>query len=517
MVEDDAAIIASASGLCPGETAQFSLTGNGTVIGTNVVVRANGTARYTFSAARTTPGDYVVWVKQRPAGTAVCHNTGVTVVRVVADCSLEPNAVVVQQATFRRNGLLGAGALSASGLASFRVPTDPPPPTDITDLLNQIIDLLTPVVPDPVVVPDPLPTTTTEAPTTTTEAPTTTTEAPTTTTEAPTTTTEAPTTTTEAPTTTTTPPPVITLPPIPPAFPSGAVACDPGPAAPPVPTTSTLPPETTVPADGSPQTTADPTPAPDGGGARTGEVGEVGGVAGTDGSTGSVGVDQAGPVVTDANGDPVNSDLPGSPNSASGSKASAATVGSNGALITSVVSQSEPDDDNVELAITSYSQGPSLVKARGFCGSSLVTFRLDGQTVGAILAAPDGTATLNVPATSRPEEPGVYEMVATSAGNEDPACDLVETSEYVVTAVNGVAPQTGSGGGPGSSAAAKTKATVGALVASGQLSASLLDASGMPISNSNPDRIVRFGAAALLIGVVLVVALALRRRRAAYI
>ena len=521
MVEDDTAIIASASGLCPGQGAQFSLTGHGTVIAPNVSVRANGTARFTFSAARTSPGDYIVWVKQRPSGLDTCHLTGVTVVRVVVDCSTEPNAVIVQPSALKRSGLLGASpgaqspnvqssgglsldALSIGGLTAFRAPT-PPPPADLAGIIDQIIDLLTPIVPpDPVVPPD---TTTTIAPTTTTEAPTTTTEAPTTTTEAPTTTTEAPTTTTEAPTTTTTPPPVDTLPPVPPAFPSGAVVCDPGPEAPPVPTTTTA---TTVP--GTPQTTSDPTPAA---GARAGVGAAADGVGGPAGSGSSdVSVDQAGPVVTDANGDPVDTNQPHTTNSAG---RPIGTKSTNGAPITSVLSESQPDDDTVDLAVTSYSQGPSVVKARGFCSTSLVTFTLDGQTVGAILAAPDGTAAFSVPASSLPPEPGVYQLVATSTGNDDSACDVTETAEYVVAAVGGGGPvSNGSGGGPGASAAAKAKATIGELVASGQLSPNLVDDSGMLLTGSNPDRIVRFGAAAMLIGLAMVVALALRRRRGDY-
>ncbi len=508
MVEDDTAIIASASGLCPGQGAQFSLTGHGTVIAPNVSVRANGTARFTFSAARTSPGDYIVWVKQRPSGLDTCHLTGVTVVRVVVDCSTEPNAVIVQPSALKRSGLLGASpgaqspnvqssgglsldALSIGGLTAFRAPT-PPPPADLAGIIDQIIDLLTPIVPpDPVVPPD---TTTTIAPTTTTEAPTTTTEAPTTTTEAP---------------TTTTPPPVDTLPPVPPAFPSGAVVCDPGPEAPPVPTTTTA---TTVP--GTPQTTSDPTPAA-GAGAGVGAAADgVGGPAGSGSS--DVSVDQAGPVVTDANGDPVDTNQPRTTDSAG---RPIGTKSTNGAPITSVLSESEPDDDKVDLAVTSYSQGPSVVKARGFCSTSLVTFTLDGQTVGAILAAPDGTAAFSVPASSLPPEPGVYQLVATSTGNDDSACDVTETAEYVVAAVGSGGPVpdgNGNGGGPGASATAKAKATISDLVASGQLSPNLVDDSGMLLTGSNPDRIVRFGAAAMLIGLAMVVVLALRRRRGDY-
>ncbi len=501
MVEDDTAIIASASGLCPGQGAQFSLTGHGTVIAPNVSVRANGTARFTFSAARTSPGDYIVWVKQRPSGLDTCHLTGVTVVRVVVDCSTEPNAVIVQPSALKRSGLLGASpgaqsldaqssgglsldALSIGGLTAFRAPT-PPPPADLAGIIDQIIDLLTPIVPpDPVVPPD------------------------TTTTIAPTTTTEAPTTTTEAPTTTTTPPPVDTLPPVPPAFPSGAVACDPGPEAPPVPTTTTA---TTVP--GTPQTTSDPTPAA---GAGAGVAAAADGVGPAGSGSSDVSVDQAGPVVTDANGDPVDTNQPRTTDSAG---RPIGTKSTNGAPITSVLSESEPDDDKVDLAVTSYSQGPSVVKARGFCSTSLVTFTLDGQTVGAILAAPDGTAAFSVPASSLPPEPGVYQLVATSTGNDDSACDVTETAEYVVAAVGSGGPVpdgNGNGGGPGASATAKAKATISDLVASGQLSPNLVDDSGMLLTGSNPDRIVRFGAAAMLIGLAMVVVLALRRRRGDY-
>lgn len=220
--------------------------------------------------------------------------------------------------------------------------------------------------------------------------------------------------------------------------------------------------------------------------------------------------------MTDANGDPVDTNQPRTTDSAG---RPIGTKSTNGAPITSVLSESEPDDDKVDLAVTSYSQGPSVVKARGFCSTSLVTFTLDGQTVGAILAAPDGTAAFSVPASSLPPEPGVYQLVATSTGNDDSACDVTETAEYVVAAVGSGGPVpdgNGNGGGPGASATAKAKATISDLVASGQLSPNLVDDSGMLLTGSNPDRIVRFGAAAMLIGLAMVVVLALRRRRGDY-
>ena len=471
LVEDDAAIIANASGLCPGQSAYFVLTGsNGSVIGPIVTVRPNGTARQTFAAGRTAVGDYTVWVKQRPFGEQTCHKTGVTVVRVVDDCSTDPNAVVVQQSAFRRQAFGGGPLLEedpGGGIIDIIVDIlTPPPPPDPETTTTTIDETTTNVEP----------TSTTEAPTTTAE-PTSTTEAPTTTAE-PTSTTEAPTTTAEP--TTTIPAPTTTDAPTPPAFPSGPVACDPGPeAADPVPTT-TLP--GTAPDSGSGDgTAADPT---------------AGG--GTGPTTAPTGDDN--PRTTDPSG----GTAPGG--STDGTAADGAAAQDAGPA---VVTESEPDGDPVDLAVTRYAEGPSKVKAAGFCTSSLVTFTMGGVVVGAVLAGPDGTAAFNVPASSLPDEPGVYEVIAVSNGNDDPLCDMSETTTYVVPAAVASSPPVVK---TGSSAGQTGVSALGPLVVAGQLNRQVLEDAEMPITGTNPDRILRFAGGAVLVGFVLLVLVGIRRR-----
>ncbi|MGD9999991.1 MAG: hypothetical protein AB7L17_19585 [Ilumatobacteraceae bacterium] len=471
MVEDDASITVVASGFCAGQGVSFSLTGaGGTVAGGTVAASAAGSASYTYTADRVGTGDYAVWARQRPTGLNGCHLTAVNVVRVVADCSTAPGAVILQPTEFRR--------------------TDNP--------LDAVMALLVP--------PPESSTTTTEAPTTTSSTTTTTTEPPTTTTTEPptTTTTEPPTTTTSSTTTTSTttttttttttiPATTTTLAPVPPGFPSGNVACDAGPEPAAPATTTTLPgPTTTEPAQA------------DQGGASPSTSGEVGvpGLADRSApgsSTGSTSTDET-------------TTSSGSSTSGSRSTAPRSTTGTQPAPDPGVITVSEPDDDTVELEVTHYEQSPSRVEAKGFCGGSVVTFSVGGVVVGAVLAGPDGTAKFTIPSTSLPDEVGEYEVVASSIGNEDSSCDVRETADFVVPQVASSSPGSGSSSGDGTGAGGAS-GTLGPLVVDGKLNPELFESGKVPINNSSSVRLVRLIGAGVGIGLVVMVAIGLRRRR----
>ena len=271
--------------------------------------------------------------------------------------------------------------------------------------------------------------------------------------------------------------------------------CDPGPEPPTTTTTSTVP-ATTVPGSATTVPGSVTTVTPSSGPSTT---------AGDAPVFSTIPADELPPDITVASDVPV----PGGGSGAGGGKGGTASN-------VPVISKSLPDGDTVELAVTRFPDAPSAVKARGFCTSSLVTFSLGGVVVGAVLAAPDGTAAFNVPTSSLPSEPGVYEMLATSNGNDDPDCDLSETTTYVVPAnVASAGPVADSGNSSGNSATPDGGANAtGPLVKSGQLNVDAINDAGVPISGSNPERMARVAAAAGIAGLgVLLVLIGSRRRR----
>jgi hypothetical protein len=175
-----------------------------------------------------------------------------------------------------------------------------------------------------------------------------------------------------------------------------------------------------------------------------------------------------------------------------------------------VVTVSEADDDEVDLAVTRHTEAPSKVDATGFCTSSLVTFTIGGVVVGAVLAAPDGSAAFNVPASSLPTAPGTYEVVASSNGNDDPLCDVSETTTFVVPAVASAGPV-----GPTAKSGSSNTGAIGPLVIAGQLNVQAFEDAAMPVTGSSPDRIMRVASGIVLIGMVLLILLALRQRHPA--
>jgi hypothetical protein len=173
---------------------------------------------------------------------------------------------------------------------------------------------------------------------------------------------------------------------------------------------------------------------------------------------------------------------------------------------TGVLTVSEPDDDSVDLEVTRYNEKPSHVEAKGFCPTSIVTFRVGGVVVGAVLAGADGTAKFDVPASTLPDTPGDYQVQATSVANDDPACDLSETAKFVVPTV-----RSGSSGSSGGATASDDGGSK-PLVVNGQPNPELFG-DGKPLSPSNSDRLIKLIGALTAVSLLVLGVIIVRRRR----